>query len=320
VPRLLLVGLLGLVLAVPAAHAQGDYPNRAVKIIVPATPGGGSDTFARLIAQHLSETWGQQFYVDNRPGGGTLIGMEAAYNAGADGYTLYLGPSTITLLSVIKKNLPVTVANFEPISLAAIVPQLLVTHPSIQANDVAQFIALAKKEPGRLTYGSPGIGTGPQMAMQLLINSTGIEMLHVPYRGVASVLTDLLAGRLSAMMLNMLTAKEHVEAGKLRALGVTSLKRVETMSNLPTIEEQGLKDYEALQWFGLFTAKGTPKPIVDKIQQEMARGLNSPKMKQQLASQGAEPSTNTSAEFAAFIKDEAAKWTAVAKAAKIEPE
>jgi tripartite-type tricarboxylate transporter receptor subunit TctC len=320
VVRLLYAGLLCLGLIVSSAQAQGDYPNRPVKIIVPATPGGGSDTFARLIGQHLSEAWSQQFYVDNRPGGGTLIGMEAAINGGADGYTLYLGPSTITVLSLMKKNLPVSVSNFEPISLAAIVPQLLIIHPTVKANDVAEFIALAKNEPGKLTYGSPGLGTGPQMAMQLFINTTGTDLLHVPYRGVASVLTDLLAGRVSAMMLNMLTAKEHVEAGKLRALGVTSSKRIDGMPNLPTIAEQGLRGYEALQWFGLFAPKGTPKPIIDKIQQEMARGLNSPKMKQQLAAQGAEPSTNTPAEFAAFLADEGTKWAAVAKSANIQPE
>ena len=318
--RSLLAGLICLGLAAAPAQAQSDYPNRPVKIIVPATPGGGSDTFARLIGQHLSEAFSQQFYVDNRPGGGTLIGMEAAINAGADGYTLYLGPSTITLLSLMKKNLPVSVASFDPISLAAIVPQLLIIHPSINANDVAEFVALAKKEPGKLTYGSPGMATGPQMAMQLFINSTGTELLHVPYRGVASVLTDLLAGRLSAMVLNMLTAKPHVDAGKLRALGVTSSKRVGIMPSVPTIAEQGLKGYEALQWFGLFAPKGTPKPIVDKVQQEMVRGLNSPKMKQQLATQGAEPSTSTPAEFAAFLKEEGAKWAMVAKSAKIEPE
>jgi tripartite-type tricarboxylate transporter receptor subunit TctC len=318
--RSLLVGVICLGLVASAAHAQSDYPSRPVRIIVPATPGGGSDTFARLIGQHLSEAFGQQFYAENRPGGGTLIGMEAAINGGADGYTLYLGPSTITLLSLMKKNLSVSVANFEPISLAAIVPQLLIVHPSVNANNVAEFVALAKKEPGKLTYGSPGMATGPQMAMQLFINSTGTEMLHVPYRGVASVLTDLLAGRLSTMVLNLLTAKPHVEADKLRALGITSLKRAEAMPNLPTVAEQGLPGYEALQWFGLFAPKGTPRPIIEKIQKEMVRGLNSPKIKEQLAAQGAEPSTNTPEEFAAFLKEEGTKWAAVAKSANIEPE
>jgi tripartite-type tricarboxylate transporter receptor subunit TctC len=320
VSRTLFAGLICLGFLGGAAQAQSDYPNRPVKIIVPSTPGGGSDTFARLVAQHLSESLGQQFYIDNRPGGGTLIGMEAAVNSGADGYTLYLAPSTITLLPLVKKKLSVSLANFEPISLAAILPQVLMVNPSIPAKDVAEFVALAKKEPGKLTYGSPGIGTGPQMAMQLFINSTGIELLHIPYKGVANVLTDLLAGRVSSMMLNMLTAKPHVESGKLRALGVTSARRVSGMDAVPTIAEQGLKGYEALQWFAFFAPKGTPKAIVEKIQREMAKGLHSPKVKQQLAIQGAEPGGNTPVEFAAFLKAESDKWAAVAKAAKIVPQ
>lgn len=318
--RLLLAGLISIGLIASAAQAQSDYPNRPVKIIVPATPGGGSDTFARLIAQHLTEALGQQFYVDNRPGGGTIIGMEAAINGGADGYTLYLAPSTLVLLPLTKKNLSVTPADFEPISLAAIVPQLLIVHPSVKANNVTEFVALAKSEPGKLVYGSPGLGTGPQMAMQLFINSTGIDLLHVPYRGVASVLTDLLAGRVHTMMLNMLTAKPHIDAGKLRALGVTSKTRADQMKQLPTVAEQGLPGFEALQWFGLLAPKGTPQPIIAKLHAEVAKGLRLPKIKQQLAEQGAEPGGNTPAEFAAFLKEENDRWLAVAKAAKIEPQ
>jgi tripartite-type tricarboxylate transporter receptor subunit TctC len=313
VVRLLYAGLLCLGLIVSSAQAQGDYPNRPVKIIVPATPGGGSDTFARLIGQHLSEAWSQQFYVDNRPGGGTLIGMEAAINGGADGYTLYLGPSTITVLSLMKKNLPVSVSNFEPISLAAIVPQLLIIHPSVKANDVAEFIALARTEPGKLTYGSPGLGTGPQMAMQLFINTTGTDLLHVPYRGVASVLTDLLAGRVSAMMLNMLTAKEHVEAGKLRALGVTSSKRIDGMPNLPTIAEQGLRGYEALQWFGLFAPKGTPKPIIDKINKDLQTVIDMPEMRERELQLGYRFFGGPPERLAAYVKSDIAKWQALDK-------
>jgi tripartite-type tricarboxylate transporter receptor subunit TctC len=317
--RSLLIALIWLGLAACVAQAQSNYPTRPVKVIVPSTPGGGSDTFARLVAQHLSEALGQQFFIDNRPGGGTLIGMEAAANSAADGHTLYLAPSTITLMPLVKKNLTVTLANFEPISLAAVLPQVLIVHPGVAANNVTEFVALAKREPGKLTYGSPGIGTGPQMAMQLFINTTGIDLLHIPYKGVANVLTDLLAGRVSSMMLNMLTAKPHVESGKLRALGLTSPKRVAGLENVPTIAEQGLQGYEALQWFAFFAPKGTPKAIVEKIQREMAKGLNAPKIKQQLALQGAEPGGNTAEEFAAFLKAESEKWAAVAKAAKIEP-
>ncbi len=316
--RLLLAGLIGVGL-VSTAQAQSDYPNRPVKVVVPSTPGGGSDTFARLVAQHLSEKFGQQFYIDNRPGGGTIIGMEAAVNGGNDGYTLYLAPSTITLLPLVKKKLSVSLADFEPISLAAILPYGLVINPETKANNLQDFIALAKREPGKLTYGSPGIGTGPQMAMQLFLNQSGTDMLHIPYKGVANVVTDILAGRITGMMLNLLTAKPHIEAGKLRALGVTSAQRTDMVASVPTIAEQGLKGYEALQWFAFFAPKGTPKPIVDKIQAEMARGLQSPKMKQQLALQGAAPGGNTPAEFAVFLKAESEKWAAVAKTAKIEP-
>jgi tripartite-type tricarboxylate transporter receptor subunit TctC len=318
--RTLLAGLIGLGLAASAAQAQSDYPNRPVRVVVPSTPGGGSDAFGRLVAQHLSEAFGQQFYIDNRPGGGTLIGMEAAANSPSDGYTLYLAPSTITLMPLVKKKLPVSLANFEPISLAAILPYGLVIHPSVKANNIREFVALAKAEPGKLTYGSPGIGTGPQMAMQLLLNLTGTEMLHIPYKGVANVVTDLMAGRVTAMMLNLLTAKPHIEAEKLRALGITAAQRSGMVPAVPTIAEQGIKGYEALQWFAFFAPKGTPKPIVDKIQQEMAKGLRSPKIKQLLALQGAEPGGNTPAEFAVFLKAESEKWAAVAKAAKIEPQ
>jgi tripartite-type tricarboxylate transporter receptor subunit TctC len=196
---------------------------------------------------------------------------------------------------------------------------VLVVNPEVKANNVAQFVALAKAEPGKLTYGSPGIGTGPQMAMQLFVNTTAIDLLHVPYKGVANVLTDLLAGRISSMMINMLTVKPHIESGKLRALGVTSPNRAAGLANVPTIAEQGLKGYEALQWFAFFAPRGTPQAIVTKIQQEMAKGLHAPKIKQQLALQGAEPGGNTPVQFAAFLKSENEKWTAVAKAAKIEP-
>jgi tripartite-type tricarboxylate transporter receptor subunit TctC len=318
--RSLFAGLLWLGLALGSASAQSDYPNRPVKIVVPSTPGGGSDTFARLVGQHLSDTFGQPFVIDNRPGGGTLIGMEAAANSEPDGYTLYLAPSTVTLLPLVKKNLSVTLDNFTPVSLAAILPYLLVINPSLAPTNIQEFIAFAKRQPGKLAFGSPGLGTGPHMSMQLFVNVAGIDMLHVPYRGVANAATDIISGQISSMMLNMLTAKPHVEAGKLRALGITSLKRDDGFAAIPTIAEQGLKDFEALQWFAILAPKRTPQAIVDKIQQEMARGLRTPKIKQQLALQGASPGGNTPTEFAAFLKEETSKWSAVAKAANIQPQ
>lgn len=305
--------------AVPSL-AEAKYPDHPVKVIVPSTPSGGTDTFARLIAQFLSDSMGQRFYVENHGGGGTLIGMEIAARAPADGYTIYVAPSTITLLALVKKKMPVHVSDFVPITLAVELPQVLIVHPSVPAKTVQEFVALAKKSPGKLTYGSPGIGTGPQMAMQLFENDAGIELTHIPYKGVANVLTDLLAGRVSGMMINAASGVPHVKAGKLRAIGVTSKKRIADLPDVPTIAEQGFPGYEALQWFGIFAPKGTPKPIVDALQRAIAKGLHRPDVIKRLAALGAEPGGDTPEAFAKFLKDDIDKWTAVAKAAHIEPQ
>jgi tripartite-type tricarboxylate transporter receptor subunit TctC len=303
-----------------AQQATADYPNHTVKIIVPSTPGGGTDTFARLVGQALSDSLGQTFYIENRGGGGTLIGMEAAARSAHDGYTLYVAPSTITLLPLVKKHMPVHLSDFAPVTLASVLPQVLIVHPSVPAKTVQEFIALAKKQPGKLTYGSPGIGTGPQMAMQLLANKAGIDLQHIPYKGVANVLTDLLAGRLTGMMLNATSAIPHIQAGTLRALGVTSAKRLDSLKDVPTVAEQGLPGFEALQWFGVLVPAGTPKPIIDKLQQAIAKGLTTEKVKARLKLEGAEPGGDTPEEFAKFLQEEDTKWTAVAKAAHIVPQ
>lgn len=321
--RYLLPAVIGLgLVAAPAAAQQSasDYPNHTVKVIVPSTPGGGTDTFGRLVAQALSDSLGQTFYVENRGGGGTIIGMEAAARSANDGYTLYVAPSTIMLLPLVKKNMPVHLSDFTPVTLASVLPQILIVHPSVPAKNVQEFIALAKKQPGKLTYGSPGIGTGPQMAMQLLANNAGIDLQHIPYKGVANVLTDLLAGRLTGMMLNATSAIPHLKAGTLRALGVTSARRLASLPDVPTVAEQGMPGFEALQWFGVLAPAGTPKPIIDKLQQSIAKGLTTDKVKARLAIEGAEPGGDTPEEFAKFLKDEEVKWTAVAKAAHIEPQ
>jgi len=307
-------------LAVPAA-AQSDFPSRTVRIVVPATPGGGSDLFARLIAQHLSSVLGQQFVVDNRPGGGTLVGMDAVLSAPADGYTLYLSPSTTTSMHVARKTMPYDVTKvFTPVTQLVVLPQSLIIHPSVPAKSVREYIELAKREPGKLSYGSAGIGTAPHMAMELFKSMAGINIQHIPYRGVSQSVTDILGGRVSGMILNVLTAKPHVEAGAMRALGVTGLKRSDAMPDVPTIDEAGLPKYEALQWFGVLAPAGTPPAVVNLLQTKIAEGLQTPEMKARLAADGAEAVVSTPAEFGALIKAEIAKWTAVAKAANIQPE
>jgi tripartite-type tricarboxylate transporter receptor subunit TctC len=319
--RSLLVALLGLVLLTAPVAAQSDYPNRTVRIVVPATPGGGSDLFARLVAQHLAGVFGQQFVVENKPGGGTLVGMDAVLNAPHDGYTLYLSPSTTTSMHVARKTMPYDVAKvFTPVTQLVVLPQALIVHPSVPAQTMGEFVAYAKREPGKLSYGSAGIGTAPHMAMELLKSMAGIDIQHIPYRGVSQSVTDILGGRVSGMILNVLTAKPHIDAGALRALGVTGLRRTDAMPNVPTIDEAAVPKYEALQWFGILAPAGTPPAVVDLLQTRIAEGFRTPEMKARLAADGAEAVVSSPAEFGTLIRAEIEKWTAVAKAANIQPE
>lgn len=307
-------------LASPAA-AQGDYPSRAARIIVPATPGGGSDTFARLVGQYLTTKLGQQFVIENRPGGGTLPALEFVAGQPADGYTLYLSPATTTTMHLVRKSMPFDVRKaFAPVTKIAIVPQALVVNPSVPAKSVQEFIALAKRDGGKLTYGSAGIGTAPHMAMELFLNMAGLRIQHVPYRGVSQSVTDILGDRLSGMMLNMLTAKPHVDAGKLRVLGLTSTVRSDAMPDVPTIAESGLAGFESLQWFGLLAPGGTPAPVLNKLQALILEAMNTPELKQRLKTDGAMHIPNTPAEFATQINAEIDKWTKLAKAINLQPQ
>jgi tripartite-type tricarboxylate transporter receptor subunit TctC len=318
--RSALFALLALGVLVTPALGQGDYPNRTVRIVVPATPGGGSDTFARLVGQYLSKKLGQQFVIENRPGGGTLPAMEHVAASAPDGHTLYLSPSTSTSMHLVRKTMPFDVRKaFAAVTQIVVVPQALVINPSVPAKSVQEFIALAKREPAKLVYGSAGIGTGPHMAMALFLNMAGIDIQHIPYRGVSQSVTDILGGRLSGMMLNMVTAKPHVDAGKLRALGLTSSKRSDAMPAVPTIAEAGLPGYEALQWFGILAPGGTPAPILNKLQALTLEAMNTPEMKARLKKDGADHIPNTPAEFSALINREIDKWTKLAKAIKLQP-
>jgi tripartite-type tricarboxylate transporter receptor subunit TctC len=319
--RPILLALVGFGLLAAPATAQTDYPTRPVRIVVPSTPGGGTDTFARIVAQQLQAALGQPFVIDNRPGGGTLIGMDAVAHAPPDGYTLYMSPSTTTTMHVVRKSMPYDVRRaFAPVTQVVVLPQALIIHPSVPAHTMQEFIALARREPGKLTYGSAGVGTAPHMSMELLKSMAGIDIQHIPYRGVSQSLTDVLGGRISGMILNVLTSKPSVDAGLLRALGVTGLTRSEAMPNVPPIADSGVPKYESLQWFGVLAPAGTPAAIVNLLQTKIAEGMKSAEMKARLAHDGAEGVGNTPSAFAALINDEIEKWTAVAKAANIQPE
>jgi tripartite-type tricarboxylate transporter receptor subunit TctC len=317
----LLIGFGSLAAPFGPARAQSDYPNRPVRIIVPSTPGGGTDTFARLVGQHLTTALNQTFVIDNRPGGGTLIGMDAVAHAPPDGYTLYMSPSTTTTMHIVRKAMPYDVMKaLTPITQVVVLPQVLIIHPSVQAKTMAEFIALAKSQPGKLTYGTAGAGTAPHMAMELLKSMAGIDLQHVPYRGTANALTDVLAGRITGMILNVYIAKQHIDVGALRALGVTGLQRTDSLPDVPTISEAGVPSYETLQWFGVEAPAGTPAPIIKLLQTKIAEGLLLPATKARLAADGADGVGNTPEEFTALMKGEIEKWTAVAKTANIVPE
>jgi len=303
------------------ANAQTDYPIRPVKVIVPSPPGGGTDILARVLAQHLSKALGQPFFVENKAGAGNMIGIEFVAHAPADGYTVLVVPSTLALNSVLYKKVPYDpVRDFAPVTLAATAPNVLVVNPALPAKSLAEFIALAKAKPGALSYGTPGIGTSPHLSMELLKSMAGIDLQHVPYRGTAAAVTDVIGGQIAVTFANALTAKPQVDAGRVRALAVSGPKRIEALPAVPPVAEAGVPGYEAMQWYGVVVPTGAPAPVIARLNVEAVKALQSDEMKEKLALDGAQPVGSTPAEFAALIRSELEKWTRVARAARIEPQ
>ena len=307
-----------LTLFVAEGSAQSDYPSRSVRIIVPSEPGGGTDTTARVLAERVSQATGQNFVIENRPGAGQMIGIDLVARSPNDGYTLLVAASTITILPSTNKNAKYDVLrDFAPISQLITVPAVLVVNPALPISSVKEFIAAVKAKPGEFNFGSAGVGTQPHMAMELFREMAGLNMQHIPYKGVAPAMTDIIAGRVSSMMVNVLSAKSQIEAGKLRGLAISGLKRSVAVPELPTVAETGLPGYEAIQWFGLFAPAGTPAPIVARLHKEFSSSLKSPEMQKRMASDGADAVGNSPTEFTAQIKSELEKWAKVARAAKI---
>ena len=299
--------------------AQSDYPTRPVKIVVPSPPGGGTDILARVLAQHFSKAFGQPFVVENKPGAGNMIGIESVARAPADGYTLLVVASTLALNSVLYKKVPYDpVRDFAPITIAATAPNVLVVNPGLPVKSLPEFIALAKAKPGALSYGTPGIGTSPHLSMELLKSMAGIDLQHVPYRGTAAAVTDVIGGQIAATFANALTAKPQVDSGRVRALAVSGPSRVEAFPAVPPVAEAGVPGYEAMQWYGVAAPAGTPAPIIARLHAEAAKALKSDEMKEKLALDGAQPVGSTPAEFAALIRRELDKWARVVRAAGIE--
>lgn len=308
--------LAALMLSMSGHAAEQSYPGRVLRFIVPGPPGGATDILARTIAQKLTESWGQQVIVDNRAGASGIIGTELTARAAPDGYTIMMGHSGTHAINVgLRKTLPYDpVKDFAPITLVATAPNVLVVPPSLPARSVKELIALAKAKPGQFNYASAGVGFSQHLAGELFSTMAGIKMTHVAYKGSAPALTDVMAGNVLLMFSNIPACIAQVRSNRLRALGVSSLKRSSAMPEVPTIAESGLSGYEAIAWFGVFAPAGLPQDLVKRLHGDIVRILAQPDVRDRTVQQGADPVGNTPEEFGKFVQTEIRKWAKVIRA------
>ena len=310
-------GLIALALATSAA-AQ-TFPSKPVKIVVPFPPGGFNDVLGRTLAQEFQKAWNQPVVVDNRPGGNTIIGSDLVAKAAPDGYTLLVVALPFSVLpSLFAGKLPFDVQrDFAPVSLCAGSPNMLVVNPSVPVNNVKELIALAKSQPGKLTYASAGNGTSNHVSAEYFKMLTGIDILHIPYKGSAPAVSDLIGGQINMLFDNLPNVIQYVKAGKLRPLAVTSTTRSFQAPEVPTMQEAGVADYEVNVWFGLLTTGGTPPDVVAKLNAETVRVLNLPEVRERFRTLGVEVIGSSPEQFAQHLKSEIAKWGKVVREAKI---
>ena len=313
--------ILSLTFLAAAGVSAQTYPAMPVKLIVPFPPGGSVDMVARMVAKRLSEVMGQPFLVDNRAGASGNIGAEMAARAPADGYTLLVSSSGVLAANLhLYKKIPFdTFKDFSPVIRLVNQPNILMVHPSVPVTSVREFIALTKSRPGKVTVGSAGIGTGQDIAAQQFSMMTGVSVLHVPYKGGAPALSDLLGGQIDAMFETSPTALPYVRQGKLRGLAITSAKRSSLLPDLPTVSEAGVPGFESVTWVGLVAPAGTPKPIIDRLNTELQKALNGD-MGKQLAEVSLDPIGGTPAEMAEAIRQDSAGYAKIIKAANIQPQ
>lgn len=312
------------ILVVPTAGAAGTtetYPSKHVRVVVPTAPGGGLDMLARMLAQRLSATLGQQFLIDNRPGAGATIGTGLVARSAPDGYTLLIVPSSFTITSSLYKRLPYDpVKDLAPVMLVASTPSVLVVHPSIPVRSVRDLIKLAKAQPGQLNYASAGVGTHSHLGMEMLKKMARFEATNIPHKGMGPAITDIIAGHASLLITGLPPVFSHIKAGKLRAIAVADAERSRVLPALSTVAESGLPGYAVENWFGLFVPAGTPEVIIARLNAEIVRILQLPELRAQVLEQGYELVGSTPKRLSEQIELEIPKWAKVIREIGLQPE
>jgi tripartite-type tricarboxylate transporter receptor subunit TctC len=304
-----LIGTLVVVLFASAALGADDYPARAVRVVVPFAPGGGTDLVARILGQRLSQKLGQSFVIENRPAGSGIVGADLVAKAPADGYTLLFAFSSLSSSAKLFSHLPYDpIRDFAPVALATTSPLLAVVPASLPAKNVGEFVAYAKANPGKLNYGSSGPGSSPHLATELFLSMTGTRMTHIAYKGIAPAITALLADEVQFSLVPIAVGMPHVRSGKLRALGVAGLTRSSAAPELPTIAESGLPGFEVIGWWGVLAPAKTPRGAVDLLNRELRAALDAPDVRRTLLEQGMDPAPGTPEQFGALIKADMDKW------------
>jgi tripartite-type tricarboxylate transporter receptor subunit TctC len=295
-----------------AVFAQA-FPAKPVRVIVPFAAGGTTDIVTRILAQRLTESWGQQLLVDNRPGAGGNIGSELVAKSPADGYTILMATvATHGINASLYRKIPYDpISDFMPITLVASTPSVLMLNPAVPANSVKDLIALAKAKPGQLNFGSPGNGSSHHLAGELFDSMAGVKMTHVPYKGTAAALIDVMAGQIQLTFDTLPSAMPYVKGNKLKAIAVTSAKRTRSLSDLPTVSEAGVPGYEVTSWYGALAPAGTPPDVVKKLNADFVRTIRIPEVSEKMIEAGADPVANTPEQFAGFIRSELKKWAKV---------
>ena len=311
-------------LAAPASAVQAaeKYPVRPIRFVIPFPPGGGNDILGRAFAERLGERLGQQWVVDNRGGASSIIGAEIVARAPADGYTLLLGTnSTLAVVPSLRRKLPYDpIKDYDPISMMSSSPYLLVVNPGFEAMSVKELIALAKSKPGQLNFASPGHGTSNHLSFEMFKMMAGIDITHIPYKGTSAMITDLLGGRVSVMLVSTASVRPHVLSGRLRALGISTAKRSPAMPEVAPIAEMGVPGYDTASWVGLMAPRGTPPAILARLNADIAAVLQGGDLREKLASQGFVPEPSTQQHFARHIRSELERFRALVKAAGIPVE